>query len=151
MWGRWPGTAAIQSAGVCTEMPKVLSSQMKTRGSGTPRWAHQRAALSAPSEVECFAEASPNVQMTTLSWGSFPSSPSCRARGIESAAPTDLGRCEAIVLVCGGMNKGTLPPTLCRPPPLGSSLEAAKESSESYSTVDPGSCLERCTTKPPLR
>src|SRR3546814_7334357 len=50
---------------------------------------------------------------------------------IEKAAPTALGRCEAMVEVCGGMASGLDPMTLCRPPEIGSSLDAAKLSSMS--------------------
>ena len=60
-----------------------------------------------------------------------------------NAAPTALGRCEAMVLVCGGMNSGFEPITLCRPPEIGSSAEAAKLSSMSQAGVWPGSFFER--------
>ena len=60
-----------------------------------------------------------------------------------SAAPTALGRCEAMVLVCGGMKRGLEPNTLCRPDEIGSSAEAAKLSSMSQTGVWPGSFLAR--------
>ena len=60
-----------------------------------------------------------------------------------NAAPTALGRCEAMVLVCGGMWSGLEPITLCRPPEIGSSAEAAKLSSMSQHGVWPGSFFER--------
>ncbi len=60
-----------------------------------------------------------------------------------NAAPTALGRCEAMVLVCGGMKSGFEPITLCRPPEIGSSAEAAKLSSMSQPGVWPGSFFER--------
>ena len=65
------------------------------------------------------------------------------ARPMLNAAPTALGRCEAMVLVCGGMNKGFEPSTLWRPEEIGSSAEAAKLSSMSQHGVWPGSCLAR--------
>ena len=60
-----------------------------------------------------------------------------------NAAPTALGRCEAMVLVWGGMNSGFDPSTLWRPPEIGSSAEAAKLSSMSQQGVWPGTFVER--------
>lgn len=60
-----------------------------------------------------------------------------------NAAPTALGKWEAMVLVWGGMNSGFDPSTLCRPPEIGSSAEAVKLSSMSQPGVWPGSCLAR--------
>ena len=69
--------------------------------------------------------------------------PSRRAIPIEKAAPTALGRCDAIVDVCGGIASGFDPMTLCRPPEIGSSAEAAKLSSMSQSGFCPGSWRAR--------
>src|SRR3546814_3569287 len=66
---------------------------------------------------------------------------------IEKAAPTALGRCEAMVEVCGGMASGLDPMTLCRPPEIGSSLDAAKLSSMSQFGVNPGICRARWSWK----
>jgi len=137
----WPGwryeydggllTALTSSEGVRTEMPKLLSSQISTSGRGIPKCAHQRAVLSPASATAWLTEASPKEHTTRLSYGRFASISKCAARGTESAAPTALGRCEAIVLVCGGTFSSTLPQTLCRPPEIGSSLEATRPSSVS--------------------
>jgi hypothetical protein len=64
-----------------------------------------------------------------------------------NAAPTALGRCEAIVLVCGGMLSTFDPSTLCRPPDIGSSADAAKLSSMSHTGVWPGSWRARSIWK----
>ena len=42
-----------------------------------------------------------------------------------------LGKCEAMVLVCGGIDNVLLPNTLCRPPEIGSSLDAENDSNMS--------------------
>ena len=42
--------------------------------------------------------------------------------------PTALGRCEAMVEVCGGMESAALPKTLWRPPAMGSSRAAQRPS-----------------------
>ena len=72
-------------------------------------------------------------------------SASFRVRAIPrpKAAPTALGRCEAMVLVCGGIASGFDPITLWRPPEIGSSAEAAKLSSMSQAGVCPGSFFDR--------
>ena len=49
-------------------------------------------------------------------------------RSSAIAAPTAFGRCDAIVLVCGGIQSGTLPNTLWRPPAIGSSRDATMPS-----------------------
>ena len=100
--------------------------------------------LNAPWAVEWLAEASPKLASTIASRGIAASSSfSVRAMPMLNAAPTAFGRCEAMVLVCGGIDSGLEPITLCRPPEIGSSAEAAKLSSMSQHGVWPGSCLER--------
>ena len=69
------------------------------------------------------------------------------ASGIEKAAPTALGKWLAMVLVCGGMLSGFDPITLCRPPEIGSSADAAKDKSMSHVGVVPGSCRARWSWK----
>jgi hypothetical protein len=93
----------------------------------------------APCAVEWLAEASPKLHSTTPSGASgVSSSPIRRAMPIENAAPTALGRWLAMVLVCGGMASRFDPSTLCRPPEIGSSAEAANESSMSHAGFSPG-------------
>ncbi len=70
---------------------------------------------------------------------------------IECAAPTALGRCEAIVLVCGGTKVCAQPKTLCRPPEIGSSADAAKDNAMSYKGVSPPACFLRWMRKAPSR
>src|SRR3546814_7253742 len=87
-------------------MPMPLSSQRKMSGIGEPWNADQPAVLNAPCAVEWFADASPKLASTTASPGSGQSVNPCRrAMPIEKAAPTALGRCEAIVEVCGGRSE----------------------------------------------
>ncbi|CAM5354315.1 hypothetical protein RLIN73S_03300 [Rhodanobacter lindaniclasticus] len=74
-----------------------------------------------------------------------------RACSIATAVPSALGRCEAIVEVCGSTHNGLLPHTLWRPPEAGSSLLAAKESAESTTGSMPGSLRKRSAMKPPER
>ncbi len=88
----------------------------------------------APCAVEWFSDASPKLHRTIESRvvATMPSlfdvsTPSFFARSIASAMPTAFGRCDEIVLVCGGTPQGTLPKTLCRPPEIGSSADAASE------------------------
>ena len=50
------------------------------------------------------------------------------------------GEREAMVLVWGGMESGKDPITLCRPPEMGSSAEAAKLSSTCRSRMPPVWC-----------
>ncbi len=96
--------------------------------------------LNAPCAVEWLAEASPKLARTIESRGKAVSSSfSILAMPMLNAAPTAFGRCEAMVLVCGGMLSGFEPITLCRPPEIGSSAEAAKLSSMSQQGVWPGS------------
>jgi len=100
--------------------------------------------LNAPCAVEWLAEASPKLARTIESQatgisGSF----RVRAMPRPKAAPTALGRCDAMVLVCGGIANAFEPITLWRPPEMGSSAEAAKLSSMSQAGVWPGSFFER--------
>ncbi len=140
--------ASIQPVGVRVEMPIPLSSHRKINGIGEPWKAAQPAVLNAPCAVEWFAEASPKLVSTTASSGSgSPVMPRRRAMPIEKAAPTALGKCEAIVEVCGGILSGFDPITLCRPPEIGSSDDAAKLSSMSHVGVPPGSWRARWSWK----
>ena len=77
--------------------------------------------------------------------------PMRRACSIATAVPKALGRCEAMVEVCGSTHSGLLPHTLCRPPLAGSSFEAANDSAESMIGSMPGSLRKRSAMKPPLR
>ena len=77
--------------------------------------------------------------------------PSRRPASIAIAVPSALGRCEAMVEVCGSTHNGLLPHTLCRPPLAGSSLLAAKLSAESITGSMPGSLRKRSAMKPPER
>ena len=83
------------------------------------------------SAVAWLADASPNVQHTIASPDSGNSMPMRLARDKVNAAPTAFGKCEAIVLVCGGTHSRREPHTLWRPPEIGSSDDAHKLSSAS--------------------
>src|SRR5687768_8911521 len=96
-----------------------LSSHTNRIGTGRFWNAVQVAALIAPVAVEWLAEASPNVQTMMASSGAAPATPRRDARSSATAAPTALGKCDAIVEVCGGMASGALPNTLWRPPAIG--------------------------------
>jgi hypothetical protein len=52
-----------------------------------------------------------------------------------------------MVEVCGGMVRAFDPSTLCRPPEIGSSDEAAKDSSMSQAMSCPGTCRLRAIWK----
>ena len=100
--------------------------------------------LNAPCAVEWLAEASPKLASTIESAArGVSSSFNILAMPMLNAAPTAFGRCEAMVLVCGGIESGKDPITLCRPPEIGSSAEAAKLSNMSQAGVWPSTCLER--------
>ena len=142
---------SIQLAGVRTLIPIPLSSQTKRRGQGRFWWSARAALLNAPQAVLWFALASPNEQSTMLSCGTGRGMPRRRARAKENAAPMAFGKWLAIVEVCGGMWRGTLPKTLCLPPAIGSSLALTRPRSTSWSGVLPGTCRARCTKKPPER
>ena len=103
------------------------------------------------SAVAWLMVASPNVQQTTASGGGSGSMPTRRARASAKAAPTALGRWEAIVLVCGGTQSARLPQTLCRPWAIGSSRLAHRLSSVSKSGVVPGTCRARAIISAPAR
>ena len=74
-----------------------------------------------------------------------------RPCSIATAVPNALGRCEAMVEVCGNTHRGLLPQTLWRPPEAGSSLLAAKLSAESMIGSIPGSFLKRSAMNAPDR
>src|ERR1043165_2880899 len=74
----------------------------------------------APAAVEWLAEASPKLATVMASAGQGDRMPSFAARPIENATPTALGRCDAIVDVCGMMASRWFPKTLWRPPAIGS-------------------------------
>ncbi len=77
--------------------------------------------------------------------------PMRRACSMATAVPSALGRCEAMVEVCGNTHNGLLPHTLWRPPEAGSSLLAANDSAESITGSMPGSLRKRSAMKPPER
>ena len=121
-----------------------LSSHAKTIGIGVPWCAAQPAVLNAPCAVEWLADASPKLAKITASGGSGVSRKAIRrAMPMLNVPLTALRRCDAIVLVCGGMLSRFDPSTLCRPPAIGSSAEAVKLSSMSHSGVSPASCFDR--------
>src|SRR5678815_578385 len=132
---RLPKLLAIQPVGVRTLMPMPLSSHTNRIGTGMCWYAVHAAVLNAPAAVEWFADASPNVHAMIASGGVVGAMPSRDARSSETAAPTALGRCEAIVEVCGGIASAWLPNTLWRPPEIGSSVLAHRLSSRSSSGV----------------
>ena len=103
------------------------------------------------SAVAWFADASPKVQQTIASGATLGSTPSRRARARANAVPVAFGRCDAIVLVCGGTQSGRLPQTLWRPPAIGSLFDAQIERSVSKSGVDPGSRRARAIMSAPAR
>ncbi len=70
---------------------------------------------------------------------------------MASAVPSALGRCEAMVEVCGSTHSGRLPHTLWRPPLAGSSALAAKDSAASRNGSRPGTCRARSAMKAPER
>src|SRR4029078_13082276 len=102
-------------------MPIPLSSHTKRIGAAPPRLTVYRAALIPLSAVAWLADASPNEQHTMESSLKSDSAPRRRATRRAKAKPAAWGRCEAIVLVCGGTQRARLPHTLCRPPEIGSS------------------------------
>src|SRR5690606_40310279 len=89
------------------------------------------AALNAVCAVAGLLEASPNEQMAMLSSGIGKAWPTRRACSMAIAVPKALGRCEAMVDVCGSTHNGLEPQTLWRPPDAGSSFDAANDSAES--------------------
>ena len=99
--------------------------------------------LIAPTAVEWLAEASPKEHTTTASAGHSQATPSRYARCRAMASPTDRGRCEAMVEVCGMIARSGCPNTLCRPPAIGSSANAISPCSTSRTGVDPGTCWAR--------
>src|SRR5690606_3121298 len=137
--------------GVGVEIPNPLSSQTNNTGSGTCWYAAQQVELMAPWAVEWLAEASPKLHSTIASCGHWPPTPRRLLKSTAKAAPTALGNCDAMVLVCGGIFSAKLPSTLCRPPEMGSSLLAQNDSNISYNGVLPGNCLLRSIKNAPLR
>src|SRR6185503_3694972 len=103
------------------------------------------------SAAAWLAEASPKLQHTIASAGSPLSTPRRRARATLVASPLAFGRCEAIVEVCGGTHIAREPQTLWRPPVIGSSLDAHRESSVSQTGVEPARWRERACMKAPER
>ena len=125
---RLESALATQPDGDGTLIPRPLSSQTKSSGTGRRWWAACAAVLSAACAVAWFSEASPKLQTTIASAGQVHATPSLRARSIAIATPTARGRCEAIVEVCGITASSWWPNTLCRPPAIGSSMAAATPS-----------------------
>src|SRR5690606_37928390 len=128
---RFENCDCIQPTGVRVEMPMSLSSQTKRTGQGRFWCAVQPAELNAACAVAWFADASPNEQYTIESAGTGVSMPSSFACASATAAPTAFGKCDAIVEVCGGTQAFTEPHTLWRPPEIGSSADALKDSAVS--------------------
>ena len=128
-----------------------LSSHTNSTGAGSFWYAVQAAALNAVWAVAWLLEASPNEQTTMLSSGTGSPWPMRLPCSIATAVPNALGRCEAMVEVCGSTHSGLLPHTLWRPPLAGSSLEAANDSAESITGSIPGSLRKRSAMKPPER
>ena len=120
-------------------------------GIGSPWNDAQQAALIAPAAVEWFTEASPKLQTTIAPRGTGTGSSSREARSSMNAAPTALGRCEAMVDVCGGICSARLPKTLCLPPEIGSSFEAVRPSRTSRSGNSPEACRPRARKNAPER
>src|SRR5205809_4522573 len=112
-------------------MPMPLSSHTNSTGAGSFWYAVQAAALNAVCAVAWLLDASPKEQIAMLSFGIGSAWPMRRAWSMAIAVPKALGRCEAIVDVCGSTHNGLLPQTLWRPPDAGSSLLAANDSAES--------------------
>src|SRR5436190_24294386 len=110
-------------------MPMPLSSHRNRIGIGLPRRCAYRAKLKADSAVAWFADASPKLHRTIAFFDKPVSTPLRLPRDRANASPTALGRCDAIVDVCGGTHIGRLPHTLWRPWLIGSSLDAHKDSS----------------------
>ena len=119
-------------------MPRPLSSQTSSSGTGSPRKAALRALLIAPTAVEWFADASPKEQTTTLSGGHGDDTLSRCARDRDSARPTARGRWEAMVEVCGMIASSPCPNTLWRPPAMGSSAAPSSPCSTSRTGVESG-------------
>ena len=82
-------------------MPRPLSSQTSSNGTGRPAYAVRQAALMAPVAVEWLAEASPKLATAIASRGQAHETPSLADRSMETATPTARGRCDAMVDVCG--------------------------------------------------
>ena len=146
---RWRKLLATQPSGVFTEMPMPLSSQTYSTGAGSCWYAVHAAALNAVCAVAWLLDASPKEQIAIESAGIGSVCPMRRACSMATAVPSALGRCEAMVEVCGSTHSGLLPQTLCRPPEIGSSLLAAKLSAESMIGSMPGNLRKRSAMKPP--
>ena len=128
-----------------------LSSHTNSTGAGSFWYAVQAAALNAVCAVAWLLDASPNEHTTMLSSGTGSACPMRRPCSMAIAVPSALGRCEAMVEVCGSTHSGLLPHTLCRPPLAGSSFDAAKDSAESITGSIPGSLRKRSAMNAPLR
>ena len=98
---RLESALATQPEGDGTLIPRPLSSQTKSSGTGRCWWAACAVVLSAACAVAWFSDASPKLQTTIASPGQALGTPSLRARSIAIATPTARGRWEAIVEVCG--------------------------------------------------
>ena len=100
----------------------------------------------APCAVAWLAEASPKLAITSASRGITAWSGARRgAWATDQAAPTALGRWLAMVEVCGGISSRRAPSTLCRPPEIGSSAEAASDSAMSRTGSPPPTCAARAS------
>ena len=113
-------------------MPSPLSSQTKSRGSGSPWYAQYAGAVQRAGGGRVVhrgvAEAADDDR---VGWPVVLDARASAARSIANATPTARGRCEAIVEVCGMTASSWWPKTLCRPPAIGSSVAAVTPSSMS--------------------
>ena len=128
-----------------------LSSHTNSTGAGSFWYEVHAAALNAVCAVAWLLEASPNEQMAMLSSGIGEAWPMRLACSIATAVPSALGRCEAMVEVCGSTHNGLEPQTLWRPPEAGSSELAANDSAESMIGSIPGNLRKRSAMNAPER
>ncbi|MNI58964.1 hypothetical protein D3C73_1140990 [compost metagenome] len=93
-------------------MPRPLSSHTNRIGTGSFWYADHIAVLNAVCAVAWLAEASPKEHITMLSAGIGSGWLRRLPLSIASAVPNALGRCDAMVEVCGSTHSGLLPHTL---------------------------------------
>ena len=115
-------------------MPSPLSSQTNSSGIGSPLVGDVAGGVDRAGRGRVVGRgvaeaASPRSRRAATR----SATPSLRARSIANATPTARGRCEAIVEVCGITARSWWPKTLCRPPAIGSSVDATSPSSTSRS------------------
>jgi hypothetical protein len=143
-----PKLSWIQSSAASRPRCRCRCPRTRTARTPLPPLRVAREVEAGASAAQWFAEASPNVQHDDRVGGQLRSRrPAPRARD-RDRAPTAFGRCEAIVLVCGGTHSGREPHTLWRPPEIGSSADATSESNVSNTGVPPGSLRARASISP---